>query len=57
MEALAHVNLPRLMEGVDDLATTYRAGQPFPHIVLDDVLHPEVFARAAAEFPGIRDEF
>ena len=57
MEALALVNLPRLMDQVDDLATAYRSGQPFPHIVLDDVLHPDVFERAMAEFPGIRDEF
>ncbi|NPC44299.1 2OG-Fe(II) oxygenase [Nocardioides sp. zg-1230] len=57
MEALALVNLPRLMDQVDDLATAYRSGQPFPHIVLDDVLHPDVFERAVAEFPGIRDEF
>ena len=57
MEALALVNLPRLMDQVDDLATAYRSGQPFPHIVLDDVLHPDVFERAMTEFPGIRDEF
>lgn len=57
MEALALVNLPRLMDQVDDLATAYRSGQPFPHIVLDDVLHPDVFESAVAEFPGIRDEF
>lgn len=57
MEALALVDLPRLMDQVDNLATAYRSGQPFPHIVLDDVLHPDVFERAVAEFPGIRDEF
>ena len=57
MEALAHVDLARLMDDVDELATQYRAAQPFPHVVLDDVLHPEVFARAVAEFPGITDEF
>ena len=57
MEALAHVNLPRLLDNVDDLAAAYQSAQPYPHIVLDDVLHPDVFAQAAAEFPGIRDEF
>ena len=31
----------------------YAAAEPYPHIVLDDVLTPEVFERAAAEFPGI----
>ena len=35
----------------------YAAAEPFPHIVLDDVLRPEAFEAAAAEFPGIDDEF
>ena len=34
----------------------YAAAQPFPHLVLDDVLLPEVFDEAAGEFPGLRDE-
>lgn len=57
MEALALVNLTRLMDQVDELSAVYRGQQPFPHIVLDDVLRPEVFEQAVAEFPGIRDEF
>lgn len=38
-------------------AVQYANADPFPHIVLDGVLRPEVFARAAAEFPGIDDDF
>lgn len=33
----------------------YAAAKPFPHVVIDDVLPAEVFARAAAEFPPIDD--
>ena len=36
---------------------SYRSAQPFPHLVLDDVLTPEAFSKAVGEFPGIRDEF
>lgn len=57
METLSLVNLPRLLDEVDTHAAAYAAGQPFPHIVLDDVLHPDVFDRAAASFPGIGDSF
>lgn len=35
----------------------YAAAEPFPHMVFDDVLLPEVFDRAVDEFPGLRDEF
>lgn len=34
----------------------YAAARPFPHLVLDGVLHPEVFERAVEEFPTIDDE-
>jgi hypothetical protein len=34
----------------------YQSSQPFPHIVLDDVLTGDVFKKAVAEFPDIRDE-
>ena len=37
--------------------TAYRSATPFPHLVLDDVLRPDVFAKAVGEFPGIKDEF
>jgi hypothetical protein len=35
----------------------YAAASPFAHIVLDDVLFPDVFDRAVEEFPGTKDEF
>jgi hypothetical protein len=35
----------------------YAAARPFPHMVFDQVLPPDVFDRAATEFPGVRDEF
>ena len=57
MQSLSLVNLPRLVDGVDAHAEAYAAGQPFPHIVLDDVLLPEIFDRAVTSFPGIEDSF
>lgn len=57
METLSLVNMPRLLEDIDGLAAQYRSAQPFPHIVLDDVLHADVFTRAVSEFPAIRDPF
>lgn len=57
MEALSLVNMPRLLADSDEMGRRYRAAQPFPHVVLDNVLHEDVFARAAAEFPAIRDDF
>ena len=38
-------------------AATYRTAEPFPHVVLDDVLRPEAFDAAVRDFPGIDDEF
>jgi 2-oxoglutarate-Fe(II)-dependent oxygenase superfamily protein len=35
----------------------YREADPFPHIVLDDVLTPAAFKQAVDEFPGIQDPF
>ncbi len=51
------VDLAGLEADIDAKAASYRAAQPFPHIVLDDVLTPEAFDKVAGEFPGIRDEF
>jgi len=51
------IDFGALSEGLDAKAAAYRAAEPFPHIVLDDVLKPEVFDKVAGEFPGIRDEF
>lgn len=51
------VGLEALNARLPELRERYRSAQPFPHIVLDDVLLPEAFGRAAAEFPSIRDPF
>jgi Rps23 Pro-64 3,4-dihydroxylase Tpa1-like proline 4-hydroxylase len=40
-----------LQERVGSDAARYAAAAPFPHIVIDDFLQPEVLDRAMAEFP------
>jgi hypothetical protein len=55
--ALHNVNLDRLRSTLSEDAPRYSAAQPFPHIVLDDVLTEEAFAAAVRDFPGIDDEF
>lgn len=57
MTDLALIDLDRLTTGLDAAAASYRAASPFPHIVLDDVLRPEAFDKAAGQFPGMQDEF
>ncbi len=42
----------RWTEELPSLRQRYAANQPFPHIVLDDFLAPEVYASALREFPG-----
>ena len=49
--------MTRLRAEVDVAAKEYAAADPFPHLVIDDVLRPEAFAAAVADFPGIDDEF
>lgn len=51
------IDFPSLTADLVDKTAAYAAAQPFPHIVLDNVLRPEVFEQAASEFPDIRDEF
>ncbi len=51
------VDYDRLTADLPAKREAYLAAQPFAHAVYDDVLHPEVFERAAAEFPGMEDEF
>ena len=50
------VDYGRLERDLASLRASYAAASPFPHVVLDDVLVPEVFERAAEEFPAMRDE-
>ena len=57
MTSLSLIDLPALDADVEATAARYAAAEPFPHVVLDDVLRPEAFAQAAAEFPGIGDPF
>lgn len=55
MNQLTLVDLAPLLEQLPQLREQYAAGDPFPHIVLDDVLFPDAFGKAAAEFPALRD--
>lgn len=43
------VNLSALEARVDELASSYRAAAPFPHVVIDDVLPQPVLERIYAE--------
>src|SRR5690242_9203216 len=49
------VDLGTLQARLPELAEQYRSAQPFPHVVLDDVLFADAFTRAADEFPAMRD--
>lgn len=57
MTDLQLVDLARLRAGLDVAAKEYAAAEPFPHLVLDDVLLPAAFRSAVADFPGTDDEF
>ncbi len=51
------IDLEALRARLPGLSAAYGAAEPFPHIVLDDVLTPEAYQLAVKEFPGIDDEF
>jgi hypothetical protein len=38
------------------LRARYEASAPFPHVVLDEVLAPGLYAQAARDFPAVTDE-
>jgi len=42
---------PAILSGVDELARQYRAARPYPHIVIDDFLKPDVAEALFAAFP------
>jgi Rps23 Pro-64 3,4-dihydroxylase Tpa1-like proline 4-hydroxylase len=42
----------RLRENLSQLSASYRTAEPYPHIVLDDFLPPEIAAAIAADFPS-----
>jgi hypothetical protein len=46
-------DIERWTAALPELGRQYRENEPFPHIVLDDFLLPEVFERALGEFPGV----
>ena len=49
-------DLDDLRDRLDDLRVEYGDADPFPHIVIDDVLPRSVFEAAMAEFPAVDDE-
>jgi len=51
------VDFGTLTAGFEDKKQQYRSAEPFPHIVLDDVLHAGAFNAAVAEFPDVKDPF
>ncbi len=55
-DAGVEIDWDRLTADLSAKREAYAAAQPFPHVVLDDVLLPEVFDTAAGEFPGLRDD-
>jgi hypothetical protein len=57
MTATTLVDLASLQARLPLLVEQYSAAQPFPHIVVDDVLHVDAFTQAAQEFPAMRDPF
>jgi len=57
MSDLSLVDLDRLLASLPQDTDAYRTASPFPHVVLDDVLRPAAFDKAAGEFPAMRDEF
>ena len=57
MTELSLVDIDRLRADLPATTGQYRRANPFPHVVIDGVLRPDAFARASAEFPGMRDEF
>lgn len=51
------IDFSRLRSDLDGAASAYAAATPFPHTVIDDVLTPDAFAGAVAEFPAVDDPF
>jgi hypothetical protein len=57
MQAADVLDLTSLRTQLPQAREQYAAADPFPHIVLDDVLQPAAFKAAMTEFPGIEDPF
>jgi Rps23 Pro-64 3,4-dihydroxylase Tpa1-like proline 4-hydroxylase len=50
------VDLDRFERDIDNLHSVYEAGEPYPHIVIDDFLEPEANRAAIDEFPPLVPE-
>ena len=50
------VRIDDLEASLGELSARYASAEPYPHIVLDDVLQPEVIQRAYDEFTEIPDD-
>ena len=50
---ICSLNFHALGGAVEQLRAAYRIAEPYPHVVLDDVLPIDVFAAAVAEFPSL----
>jgi Rps23 Pro-64 3,4-dihydroxylase Tpa1-like proline 4-hydroxylase len=50
------VRIDDLEASLSELSARYASAEPYPHIVLDDVLQPEVIQRAYDEFTEIPDD-
>jgi hypothetical protein len=57
MTATTLIDLASLQDRLPALAEQYAVAKPYPHVVVDDVLFPDAFVRAAQEFPAMRDPF
>lgn len=51
------LDLNALESALPQYVEQYAAAEPFPHLVIDQVLSPDAFEAAVAEFPGIHDPF
>lgn len=51
-EVARMIPFARLVAERHELAARYRAGSPFPNLVLDGLFDPAVLGRVAADFPG-----
>jgi hypothetical protein len=51
------LDVARLEEHLDDYKVRYQGASPYPHIVIDDFLAPDVAAECASEFPSGSDHW
>jgi len=51
------LDIDALRARLPQLREAFAEADPFPHIVLDDVLRPEAFSAAAVAFPAVGDPF